>query len=95
MRIIWSRFAALDRERIFDRIAAHDLGAAIGIDERIQQQSSDLARFPQRGRPGRIPGTRELVIHGTPYILAYRPGEETVRLLRLLHGAQLWPDELE
>ncbi len=46
------------------------------------------------GRLGRIDGTRELVISGTPYIAAYRIVGETVRILRILHGAQLWPDEI-
>ena len=45
------------------------------------------------GRPGRIEGTRELVISRTPYIAAYRIAGDTVRILRLLHGAQQWPDE--
>jgi toxin ParE1/3/4 len=46
------------------------------------------------GRPGRIDGTRELVINSTPYIAAYRIEGETVRILRVLHGAQQWPDEM-
>jgi plasmid stabilization system protein ParE len=46
------------------------------------------------GRPGRIEGTRELVISRTPYIAAYRIVGNTVRILRVLHGAQQWPDEM-
>jgi plasmid stabilization system protein ParE len=46
------------------------------------------------GRPGRIEGTRELVISRTPYIAAYRIGGDTVRILRVLHGAQQWPGEM-
>jgi toxin ParE1/3/4 len=49
---------------------------------------------PGIGRPGRIEGTRELVIHRTPYIAAYRISGNTVRVLRLLHGAQQWPEEM-
>jgi plasmid stabilization system protein ParE len=53
-----------------------------------------LARFPEMGRPGRIEGTRELVISRTPYIAAYRILGGTVQILRVLHGAQQWPEEM-
>jgi plasmid stabilization system protein ParE len=53
-----------------------------------------LTQFPEMGRPGRIEGTRALVISGTPYIAAYRIDGEALRILRILHGAQQWPDEM-
>jgi plasmid stabilization system protein ParE len=43
---------------------------------------------------GRIAGKRELVINGTPYVAAYATTETTVRILRVLHGAQEWPEYL-
>lgn len=57
----------------------------------IREAVERLADFPQRGRPGRLEGTRELVIVGTPYLAVYRTGETSVRILRVLHGAQDWP----
>jgi len=51
-------------------------------------------KFPEMGRPGRVDGTRELVIQRTSYIAAYRITGTTVRILRVLHGAQMWPEEL-
>jgi addiction module RelE/StbE family toxin len=53
-----------------------------------------LMKFPEMGRPGRVDGTRELVIQRTSYIAAYRITGTTVRILRVLHGAQMWPEEL-
>jgi plasmid stabilization system protein ParE len=46
------------------------------------------------GRPGRVIDTRELVIDRTPYIAAYRITGDKVRILRVLHGARQWPDEM-
>jgi len=90
----WSIFALEDREAIFDYIEADSPRAAISVDDRIETRVEGLAQFPEMGRPGRIEGTRELVISGTPYIAAYRIRGNTVRILRVLHGAQKWPDEM-
>lgn len=49
-------------------------------------------RFPLSGRLGRVPGTRELVIHHTPYIAVYAVDDSVVRVLRVIHGAQQWPN---
>ena len=92
MHLYWSAFALADRQAIFDFIKADNPRAAIAIDERIQTRVMGLARFPEMGRSGRVEGTRELVVSGTPYIAAYRVDGETVRILRILHGAQQWPD---
>ena len=48
----------------------------------------------ESGRPGRVPGTRELVIPRTPYVAAYALTRDCIRILRVLHGAQMWPDDL-
>ncbi|MGA9527821.1 MAG: type II toxin-antitoxin system RelE/ParE family toxin [Terriglobales bacterium] len=50
-----------------------------------------LERFPSLGRPGRIPGTRELVIPGTPYIVPYRVRGDIVQVIRFFHAARKWP----
>ena len=93
MRLEWSAFAIEDRDGIFDYIEEDSPRAAVVVDDRIRAQVTQLLEFPETGRPGRIEGTRELVISQTPYIAAYRVTGDTVRILRVLHGAQLWPDE--
>jgi toxin ParE1/3/4 len=50
--------------------------------------------FPDRGRAGRISGTRELVIPATPFVVAYRVGNGHVDVLAIMHGARLWPGAL-
>lgn len=86
--------AQADRDAIFDYIEADSPRAAVTVDERIREQSERLAQFPESGRPGRVEGTRELVIPRTPYIAAYRIAGDTVRILRVLHGAQQWPEDM-
>ena len=93
-RLEWSALAMSDRAAIFDYIEGDSPRAAIVVDERIRTQVEALAKFPESGRPGRIEGTRELVVQRTPYIAAYRIVGDTVRILRVLHGAQRWPDEI-
>ena len=94
MKLTWSAFALSDRDAIFTYIEADNPAAAVLIDERIAAGARRLLDFPASGRVGRIAGTRELVISGTPYIAAYTVAETTVRILRVLHGAQEWPENL-
>jgi len=94
MRLEWSRLAQADRDAIFDYIEADSPQAAITVDDRIRVQVESLVRFPESGRPGRIEGTRELVIDRTPYIAAYRVAGDAVQILRVLHGAQQWPEDI-
>lgn len=94
MKLEWSALAITDREEIFDYIAAENPAAAIRIDERISECVGGLQQFPETGRPGRVDGTRELVVVGTPYIAAYQVLSDRLRVLRVLHGARLWPDSL-
>ena len=94
MNLKWSSYAQSDRDRIYDYIDAESPRAAILVDERIADATATLRRFPEVGRPGRIEGTRELVIQRTPYIVAYRIDRDTIRILRVLHGAQQWPNTL-
>jgi addiction module RelE/StbE family toxin len=94
VKLTWSAFALSDRDAIFTYIETDNPSAAVLIDERIVAVTRRLIDFPASGRIGRIPGTRELVINGTPYVAAYTVSETTVRILRVLHGMQEWPDSL-
>jgi len=91
----WSAFALADRDEIFDVIEADNPRASIAVDERIQTLAEQLLHFPKSGRIGRVEGTYELVIVGTPYVAAYRVFADRVQILRVIHGARLWPDEFD
>ena len=94
MELEWSDLAFEDRRAIFDYIEADSPAAAIDVDLRICGQAQMLADFPELGRPGRVEGTRELVIGHTSCIAAYRIESDRIKILRILHGAQRWPDLL-
>ncbi|MGY2227208.1 type II toxin-antitoxin system RelE/ParE family toxin [Pseudomonas gingeri] len=94
MKLEWTHQAREDRDGIFDFIEQDNPRAAIKTDDRIDEQVKRLLLFPESGRLGRIPGTRELVIDLTPYIVAYCINDHCIRVLRVLHGAQLWPDTI-
>ncbi|WP_445678952.1 type II toxin-antitoxin system RelE/ParE family toxin [Radicibacter daui] len=79
-----------DLEQIADHIAADNPKAALDIWDQIERQAERLREFPLSGRVGRIAGTRELVVAGTPFIVVYRV-VEAIDLVRILHGAQQWP----
>jgi addiction module RelE/StbE family toxin len=87
------RYAAADRDSIFDYIEADNPCAAVIVDGRIAANIRRLEMFAETGRPGRVAGTRELVISGTPYSAAYRVTDATMLILRILHSAQLWPED--
>ena len=93
MDIMWLPVAVADREGLVDYIAARNPFAAIEQGDRIAQAIDRLSEFPEIGRTGRVPGTRELVIPGTPYVTVYRLNRprERVEILRILHGAKRWP----
>ena len=94
MKVEWLPVAERDRESQLAYIADRNPWAAIDMGDAIEAAVSRLADFPRSGRPGRVKATRELVVSGTPYIIAYRVEQERVLILRLLHGAQRWPSRL-
>jgi len=87
MEIRWSPEAAEDLEHIVDRIRRDNPDAARQVAEIIYSRCASLENFPDRGRIGRIPGTRELVFAPLPY----RVKPSAVEIVRIFHGAQNWP----
>ena len=94
MKLVWAQRALEDRRAIFDYIETDGPDTAMMIDDRIAAATLRLLDFPHSGRPGRVGDTRELVIARTPYVAPYRVEGDVVRILRVIHGARIWPDEL-
>jgi addiction module RelE/StbE family toxin len=94
MRVRWTRQASRRLEEIGDHIALDNPAAASRVVAAIWQKAETLGTYPLLGRVGRVQGTRELVISGTPYLVAYRVRGRQVAILAVFHGAQRWPATL-
>jgi plasmid stabilization system protein ParE len=79
----------LDEEATY--IAADDPQAARLVVERVLNAVETLATQPALGRPGRVPGTRELVVGKTRYLVPYRVRGEIVEVLRVFHTSRRPP----
>ncbi len=90
MRVVWTPEALQDRAEVWDYIAADNPRAAARMDELFSDAAARLADHPKLGRPGQIPGTRELIPHES-YRLVYEINGETVWMLALVHTARQWP----
>ncbi len=92
MEIVWRQVALDSLERARSYIAEDNPAAAQRFYRRILSAVRNLADMPAMGRPGRVEGTRELVVSGTPYIVAYTVLDEQIDIIAVQHGAQKWPD---
>jgi len=87
----WLRRALLDLEDAYSYVAADKPGAALRLVEQIEEGVRQLSVHPNLGRAGRVRGTRELVIAGTPFLVVYRLDAGQAVILTILHGARRWP----
>ena len=92
MPVVFTRAARADLVRIRSYIGERNSAAASRIAVQIIAACDRLEHLPERGRPGRVPGTRELTIIW-PYVIVYRIGPQAVEILRLWHGAQERSDQ--
>jgi toxin ParE1/3/4 len=94
VKLIWLRQAKNDLGGAVDYIASRNPAAAGQLFQDIREKTGLLPDQPGLGRPGRVHGTRELIVY--PYIVAYtvKTDLDAVVILRVLHGARQWPDEI-
>lgn len=92
MKLQWTLPAVEQLHEIFEYIADDSPAAAVRMVSRIRLSVRQATRMPYTGRPGRVGGTRELVVPGTAYIVAYRVLDDAIHVLAVLHGAQKWPE---
>lgn len=92
MKLLWTPQATEDRKQIYAFIREHDEDAAEVLDHTFIQQAQAVLAFPEKGKPGRVAGTRELVVH-KHYILVYACTHEYIAILTVLHTSRQWPPE--
>ncbi|WP_034384359.1 type II toxin-antitoxin system mRNA interferase toxin, RelE/StbE family [Comamonas thiooxydans] len=90
LALYWNPRAYEDRGAIMDYIAQDNPVAALELDELIEQKAEALPANPTLYRPGRVQGTREVVVTKN-YVMVYRVLEARVEILRVLHARQQWP----
>ena len=86
----WSARAVSDLLAIIDYIADYNPAAARALLETIETKISQLPAHPKQCRPGRVNGTRELIVRPN-YVVVYAEQPANVTVLRILHAAQMWP----
>lgn len=92
MRVEWSGHAVSDLKQTSEHIEAdRSLEVANRRSRSIYDTVQSLKDMPNRGRSGRVPGTRELSLHPLPYLIVYRVEAERLLVLSIVHGAQRWP----
>lgn len=83
MKLVWLATANRSRASQIAYIAERNPQAALDMATAIRVATDRLANYPRIGRPGRVPGIRELVVPRTPYIVVY---EIEGDIVRIIHG---------
>jgi toxin ParE1/3/4 len=92
--VVWSPRAIGHLAAIRDYVARENPGAAARTATTLLAAVDRLAELPNLGRPGRVSGTRELVVPGTRYVIPYRVRGERLEIIAVFHGRQRWPRRL-
>lgn len=93
MQVRWLRKALLNLEQEADYLAEKNPRAAHNMLQTIHSSINLLLEQPGIGRPGRVPGTRELVIPSYPYLIPYRVRGDVVEVLRVFHTSRKPPEK--
>jgi toxin ParE1/3/4 len=90
MKVVWSRRAIRHLASLREYIEKDSARNAQVVAKRILNAVDLLQSHPEMGRPGRVVGTRELVVPDTPYIIPYRVRSGRLELIAVFHGHQKW-----
>ena len=91
MRVRLTDDARRDQRMIVESMEGFSLAAADRLDEHLRRSISLLSDNPEIGHTGDLPGTRELGVAHTPYIVVYAITSEEVVVYRIIHGSRRWP----
>lgn len=89
----WLKLALEDMAKLLEWLEEKsDADTANMVAQRIWDSANSLLQLPCRGRPGRVPNTRELQVANTPYFIVYRVRKNIVQILRVIHSSRNYPD---
>ena len=91
MTIVWSPRAIAHLTALRAHIAHDNPPAARRIATTLLDAVEALAQHPNLGRPGRVAGTRELVVPGTRYVIPYRLRGDRLEIVAVFHSRRKWP----
>jgi plasmid stabilization system protein ParE len=94
LKVVWSSRSIDQLQALREFIAKDSESSAAAIARRILDAIELLKSHPNLGRPGRITGTRELIVPQTPFVVPYRVRAGRLELIGIFHGRQRWPDRL-
>ncbi|WP_209988992.1 MULTISPECIES: type II toxin-antitoxin system RelE/ParE family toxin [Pseudomonas] len=89
MLIEWLPAARVEFRQIIDYLSDRNPVAALELMRSIEASILALSRRPHLYRPGRINGTREMVVHPN-YLVVYKVTDH-IRILSVLHARQRYP----
>jgi toxin ParE1/3/4 len=93
MRVRWLQQALRNLDDQARYVAADNPAAAALVVKRVLEAVAQLQEQPGLGRPGRVPGTRELVVPRTRYLVPYRVRGQVVEVLRVFHTSRRLPPQ--
>ena len=94
MTLVWSPRAIGHLADLRAYIARDNPDAASRIAMTLLAAVERLAELPNLGRPGRLAGTRELVVPGTHYVIPYWLRGDRLEIIAVFDGRQRWPKRL-
>lgn len=92
LRIRWLRKALKNLDDAYNYLYQENPSAAQRFVQEVHDQTELLITTPAMGRPGRVTGTRELVVAHFPYVIPYRLRAEEIQILRVFNTNQKHPD---
>lgn len=88
--IRWRAEARTELATILEFIAERSPQSAFHLFDEIERVVSQLPHHPYLYRLGRVPGTREIVVHPN-YILVYRVAVSDIQIVSVIHSRQQYP----
>lgn len=91
LKLSWTPPALADLAVAREYLGKERPSSVAAVAERLERALKALGDHPEIGRAGRVSGTKELVVPGTPFLIAYRIRRQRIEILAFLHGARRWP----